>query len=440
MRRNGNVLGGLIRRGHALFLPFGCDSGARPLLSWTSRQPLQVPTMKPSPILSAFTILTLASLPVAQSRPVFLTPTQMPAPVNMAGSSSYSMTLSADGLQAMVETDRPGGHGGHDIFLLQRASTQSAFTSNGPMGFCGPYDEGGGVWSDPVTVLFHSNRPGGAGGCDNFAFTFTQCSLIAPLNSVYDDTQPSISGDGLEIFFTSNRPGSLGGKSIWRSTRASVNDAWGSPICLSGIDSANHEQSPSLTDDGLFLFFASNRSGNFDIYAASRATRQSPFGAPARVPELSGPNQDVGIALWNIGASGQDGIAQVTVMVNGRAVIMSAARDGSTPMACGSSLSASDSVAPDEVLSVRLRAPVGDYGIVFLGAPMAPMQLGFGELRVDPAVLLVLDAGVQVDEVRLLQTLLPDDQRLHGMPIALQALVGKAPQLRLTDAVLTTVR
>ncbi len=394
------------------------------------------PTMNTNP-LSLPILCTLLSLGhaaglAAQQRPHFLAPTQMPAPVNLAGSSSYSMALSADGLQAMVETDRPGGRGGRDLILLRRLNTQSSFTSYGPMGFCEDHDEGGGFYEWDWDKCFHSNRPGGAGGHD----LYIVAGNLAPqpmtrLNSAWDDTHPAITGDGLELFFTSNRPGSLGGRSIWRSGRASINDAWGFPVCLPGIDSANHEQSPSLSDDGLWLFFASDRSGNFDIYAAGRSSRQSAFGAPARVPELSGPNHEIGFAGWNLGSSGQDGIALITVMIDGRAVILSAMRDGNAPM-----LLASNRVAPGEILSAQLRAPVGQLGIVLLGAPMAPVNLPIGELQLDPRVgVLVLDAGIQADATRLVQMLLPAGEHLHGLPIALQALVGISPNLRLSNAV-----
>jgi hypothetical protein len=383
------------------------------------------------------TVLALTGAAISQSRPHFLTPTQMPAPINVAGSSSYSIALSADGLQAMVETDRAGGCGGRDLWLLQRPTTQSSFTLYGPMGFCGAFDERCGFWSgDWIGQHFSSNRPGRVGGYDLLGNDFFELRL----NSPWDDTDPLIA-DNIEFIFTSNRPGSLGGKSIWRSTRASVNDAWGSPVPLAGIDSPYHEQSPSLTDDGLILFFSSNRNGNFDIYVAARASRQSQFGAPVRVAELSGPNHDIGIELWNIGSSGQDGIALVTTMINGRAVILSAARDGSAPMTLPTSLSASDAVAPGEILSVLLRAPAGHYGVVMLGAPIAPVQVGLGELRVNPAAVMVLDAAFQgEDQVRLVQTLLPENPYLRGMPIALQALTGLPPQLRLTNAVVMTVQ
>jgi len=376
----------------------------------------------------------------AQSRPTFLTPTQMPAPINITGTNSYSITLSADGLRAMVETDRPGGRGGRDLFLLQRATTQSSFTSYGPMGFCGAHDEGGGSVCDIFDFLyFTSNRPGGAGGHDLYMASGASLTIVGSptgLNSPWDDAEPSITSDGLEMFFTSNRPGSLGGKSIWRSTRASVNDVWGSPVPLTSIDSANHEQSPSLTDDGLWLFFSSSRSGNFDIYAATRSNRQSPFGAPVRVAELSGPNPDIGIKI-----APQDAQALVTVMINNRAVILSALRNTTDRLAAAhSELSASDTVAPGELLSAQLHAPAGHFGMVVLGLPIAPIDVGIGMLSLDPNVLVVLDIGIQgTDQVRLVQTLLPADPRLHGLPIALQALSGPVPELRLTNAVVRTV-
>jgi len=379
-------------------------------------------------------VSTLISVASAQTRPHFLSPTQMPAPINVVGTNSYSMALSADGLRAMVETDRPGGRGGRDVVLLQRPTMQSSFTSYGPMGFCGAHDEGGGQFTElDVGLGFSSNRPGGAGGHDLYGFG-QGTGPLESLNGPWDDTEPALTSDGLEFFFTSNRPGSLGGKSIWHVTRAQVNDAWGSPVPLTSIDSANHEQSPSLSDDGLILFFSSNRGGNFDIYAAARSNRQAPFGAPSRVAELSGPNHDIGIEI-----APQDAHALVTVMINGRTVILSPARDGNTPLSLPSAgLSVSDSVAPGEILSALLRAPSGHPGIVLIGLPIAPVEVGIGMLMVDPVSALQLDAGSH-GEVRLVQTLLPDDPRLHGLRIAVQAVSGLAPQLALTNAVVMTV-
>jgi hypothetical protein len=261
----------------------------------------------------------------------------------------------------------------------------------------------------------------------------------ASLNSPWDDTQPGITSDGLEFFFTSNRPGSLGGRSLWQATRASVNDPWGAPVALAGIDSANHEQSPSLTDDGLILLFASNRTGNFDIYLATRASRQAPFGAPVRVDSLSGPNHDIGVRLANLGASGLDGLVLVTVMIDGRAVILSAQRN-TAPTGQGTSLDASSSVGPGEILSVQLRSPAGHFGVVALGSPMPPIQTGFGLLALDPGSMVVLDVFVQAAGVHLAQVVLPANPQLQGVAFGVQGLSGTFPDLTLTNAVLRTVQ
>src|SRR5207249_8036769 len=49
------------------------------------------------------------------------------------------------------------------------------------------------------------------------------------VNSASNDQHPSISKDGLSLYFVSNRPGGFGGNDIWVTQRASVDDAWGPP-------------------------------------------------------------------------------------------------------------------------------------------------------------------------------------------------------------------
>src|SRR5437899_12840608 len=47
------------------------------------------------------------------------------------------------------------------------------------------------------------------------------------VNSAYNDQHPSISKDGLSLYFVSNRPGGFGGNDIWVTKRAPVDDRWG---------------------------------------------------------------------------------------------------------------------------------------------------------------------------------------------------------------------
>jgi hypothetical protein len=62
---------------------------------------------------------------------------------------------------------------------------------------------------------------------------FGPASPIAELNDAgANDIQPNVRKDGREMVFSSNRSGGQGGQDIWSATRASVDDAWSSPVNL----------------------------------------------------------------------------------------------------------------------------------------------------------------------------------------------------------------
>lgn len=99
--------------------------------------------------------------------------------------------------------------------------------------------------------------------------------LPPPINSEYDDQAAVVSKDERSMFFSSNRPGSINGsKDIWVSTRKSKESAWQTPQNLGPIiNSAGTELVRSLTTDGRFLLFQSDReggSGSADIWVIAR--------------------------------------------------------------------------------------------------------------------------------------------------------------------------
>jgi Tol biopolymer transport system component len=95
------------------------------------------------------------------------------------------------------------------------------------------------------------------------------------------------SSDDREMFLMSDRGGGQGGFDLWVSKRASADADWGPPANLGPVvNSAKGDYIPSLSADGLELYFASDRSGNNDIYLARRATPTSPWGPPTSL----GPN------------------------------------------------------------------------------------------------------------------------------------------------------
>ncbi len=121
-------------------------------------------------------------------------------------------------------------------------------------------------------------------------FTFGEpTNLGAPVNSANYDAGPSISSDGLSLFFYSLRYGGFGGSGwepldLWVSTRDTTTDDWGTPTVLgSTVNSSSMDATPCISSDGLSLFFDSWRSGGSggsDLWMTTRATIYDPWGTP----------------------------------------------------------------------------------------------------------------------------------------------------------------
>ena len=81
-------------------------------------------------------------------------------------------------------------------------------------------------------------------------------NLGSTINGSFRDFGPSISSDGLELYFASDRPGGYGYCDIWVSTRTTTNDPWTEPTNLGPVvNSSASETYPCLSDDGRLLLF-----------------------------------------------------------------------------------------------------------------------------------------------------------------------------------------
>lgn len=83
------------------------------------------------------------------------------------------------------------------------------------------------------------------------------------------ESQPSVSADGRFLYFASNRQGGFGGEDIWRSERQ-ADGTWGEPENLgASVNTPGNERFPFICADGKTLFFASNGwmgLGGYDIF------------------------------------------------------------------------------------------------------------------------------------------------------------------------------
>ena len=134
------------------------------------------------------------------------------------------------------------------------------------------------------------------GGSAKADFTFGEpTNLGPPINTASADMCPCLSADGLELYFVSNRPGGLAAEDLWVTTRPSIGEPWGEPVNLGPVvNTESKDSAPCLSEDGLELYFGSNRPGygGWDIWVTTRATRNDPWGEPVNLGPTVNSEQD----------------------------------------------------------------------------------------------------------------------------------------------------
>jgi hypothetical protein len=246
----------------------------------------QKPTWNPADTLLVAIVLAAVAGPVAQADFTFGTPTNLGPTVNCSA-HDYFACISPDGLELYFSSNRPGGYGSYDIWVTTRASEQDPW---GPPVNLGPeinnsgWEAPGSISADGLTLYFESSG----------LYTTTRAARDAPwgprvsLGSVVNISgqrcEPVISADGLELFFSAISPGGCGGWDIWVSTRATISDAWGTPVNIGAtINTPFHDLCTWISPDGLTLLLASDRPGgfgNFDVWMTTRPSKGGAWGPP----------------------------------------------------------------------------------------------------------------------------------------------------------------
>jgi hypothetical protein len=206
---------------------------------------------------------------------------------------------------------QPSGSG-ENLFVATRSSSTAPFDAPvlvlelSPASNSGDYVKSVGVSEDALNIMIEYNGTHYGFGELWYSHRATSDAKWSPatkattLDNNYT-VSPSISADGLRIVFSSVRAGIAGAKDIFEATRASRDADFGAPVDLSELaySKACEENTPSLSADGLDIYFTSNRpscaddsSVPYDIFTAHRPTLGQPFGAAKQVPELSSPMDD----------------------------------------------------------------------------------------------------------------------------------------------------
>src|SRR6266850_6361061 len=134
-------------------------------------------------------LLAMAKAPSAQAKKY----SDWSAPINLgpvinSAFSDQGPAISKNGLSLYFTSNRPGGLGGFDMYVSQRASVHEP-------------------WGSPV-------------------------NLGPTVNTTSDEGNPAFSRDGHFLFFQSRRPGGFGGIDLWVSVREHTHDDfdWQLPV------------------------------------------------------------------------------------------------------------------------------------------------------------------------------------------------------------------
>lgn len=168
-----------------------------------------------------------------------------------------------------------------ELYVARRASTAEDFGPallvpgvGGPASDMHPYYRVAGqeLWltSDRSDAGFdiYLAREQGAG--------FSAPALVPELSSEAFDMQPAVTEDGLTVVFASNRDGGAGGYDLWLARRNTVAAPFAAPAPIAEIGSSADEYAGWLSPDGCRIYFSSGRGAATDagelhrLYVASR--------------------------------------------------------------------------------------------------------------------------------------------------------------------------
>jgi outer membrane protein OmpA-like peptidoglycan-associated protein/tetratricopeptide (TPR) repeat protein len=193
----------------------------------------------------------------------------------------YLPTISGDGLVLLYTTQQTynplGITTGENIFISKKIKKQWTLGESFSPYLNTEFNEGMAKFASDERFMYFAGctRTDAVGGCDLYQARLNNLDLLevkpleGKINSDGWDSQPSISCDGMVMYFSSSREGGYGGSDIWRSFRMK-NGSWSFAENLGAtINTAGDEESAFIAPDGVTLYFSSTGHagmGDGDIF------------------------------------------------------------------------------------------------------------------------------------------------------------------------------
>ena len=193
-------------------------------------------------------------------------------------------SMTADRLELIYS--ETNGSGDRKLFVATRTSVTAAFGAPKPLGGVdavrvsfGPQEYEPFVTADGLRLVYRSDN--GSTGTLLEAARADRAStfkVVGPLfANLPGDRQPTLSSDGLELFFQSDERGGAGGFDLFTTRRPTVDQPFGPIEPVTELASPKDEAIPRLSADGsmLYLAYATLSAGgtNADLMVATRSCR-----------------------------------------------------------------------------------------------------------------------------------------------------------------------
>jgi hypothetical protein len=221
------------------------------------------------------------------------------------GGDSEKPTLTANQLELYFLSNRDGGPGNGDVWFAQRQASTDPFGAptlvaavSSPSRETSPA-----LSSDGTTLWVASDRDGGLGGLDIWVSTRDPASPdagwsapvpVPQLNSAGDEIPRPPGQRGL-VMPLSRRADSNAPYEMFAATRgtASATATWSAPVSMASVNTGGLDDDGFLTDDGLTLYFSSDRlNGTQDLFVTERPDPTSPFAPPVPLATLNTSTYD----------------------------------------------------------------------------------------------------------------------------------------------------
>jgi Tol biopolymer transport system component len=124
-------------------------------------------------------------------------------------------------------------------------------------------------------------------------YTFGVPERLLELAPAAENSNPTLTADGLDLFYTS-KPDKNDDTHVWHAVRSSPSGPFVTPELVDSVSSDSFDTSPAISSDGLTLWLASKRGdGDLDIYVSQRSSRDAAWPSPELVPALNSEKREI---------------------------------------------------------------------------------------------------------------------------------------------------